>query len=99
MSEDQLRQMVRLLLDSERSAEERTDASTWLARSDDDDALDTLLTVAQADGEDPTVARAAGAGVAKILWRHGRHPEAPLAHFNSEAYLGFDETIASHQRG
>ena len=44
------------------------------------------------------VARAAGTGVAEILWRSGRYHQAQLADFSAEAYLAFDETIARRRR-
>lgn len=89
--------LIRALLDRARSPDGRAAAARQLAS--EDDALDALLQVAQADEEDDPVAYAAGAAVAEILWRKQQVYEAPLAFFNGPAYLGFDATVASHQSG
>lgn len=60
--------------------------------------VDTLLRIAQDEGEEEWVSHAAGESLAEILFRRGQVESAPLHDFTGAAYIGFDEAVTRLQR-
>jgi hypothetical protein len=98
MDTAQVTKLIRVLFDGSGLPDERVAAAEQLGSEDEQTAMDAVLQVATADGEDETVATAAGVALAEILLRRNQIYDAPLAMFSGPAYLGFDETVARYQR-
>jgi len=90
--------LIRVLLNGTGLMDERVAAAGQLGLEDVQTAMDAVLQVATADGEDEAVATAAGVALAEILLRRNQIYDAPLAMFSGPAYLGFDATVARYQR-
>ena len=94
----QMIENVGTLLNRQRSTLERAIAARHLADGDAADVIETLLQIAQDEGEDEWVSHAAGESLAEILMRRGEIDTAPLHDFTGAAYIGFDEAVARSQR-
>lgn len=89
---------IGVLLDRERPTIERAIAARHLAGESAPDIVDTLVRIAQDDGEEEWVSHAAGESLAEILLRRGKLDTAPLHDFSGAAYIGFDEAVARLQQ-
>jgi len=85
--------LARVVLNASVPDQARVSAVEMLSRASSPRALDALLAVAQDPQAPTTVARAAGAGVARILLSRDAVKTAPLTEFTPDAYLAFDETV------
>jgi hypothetical protein len=85
--------LARVLLDGALPPEARVSAAEMLSRRSSPKGLEVLLAVAQDPHAPTTVARAAGAAVARILLSRDAVETAPLTEFTPDAYLAFDETV------
>jgi hypothetical protein len=94
----QLIDEVGTLMDRRRSTLERAIAARHLADGDAPDIVETLVRIAQDEGEEEWVSHAAGESLAEILFRRGEVDTAPLHEFTGAAYIGFDEAVARLQR-
>lgn len=85
--------LARVALNASVPDQARVSAVEMLSRQSSSKALDALLAVAQDPEAPTTVARAAGAAVARILLSRDAVKTAPLTEFTPDAYLAFDETV------
>jgi hypothetical protein len=85
--------LARVVLNASVPDQARISAVEMLSRQSSSKALDALLAVAQDPQAPTTVARAAGAAVARILLSRDAVKTAPLTEFTPDAYLAFDETV------
>ena len=88
---------INILLNVSASTTERLNAIHHVVNQNSEIVVGSLLQIAQSE-DNKEVSYATGWAIAEILLRKGVVLEVPLAQFNGEAYLGFDEAVTYHSK-